>query len=306
MSAGDERACPACGAARHHVLGDKAGYRIGACEECRTLRVLNPPDAPASERYADYYLEPGVPVPDFVRDRLGRIVAGFERGRGPGSLLDVGCGEGAMLATARARGWAAVGVEVSRSAIEKLRASGHEVHHGELAEAGLAASSFDVVTLVEVLEHVGDPCALLREVARVVRPGGIVFATTPHGRGASVRVLGLRSSLVAPPEHLQLFSVAGIRRLLRRARLVPVSTRATGLNPSELLVRLRAGADAPASTARVEAAYAVNAALESSPARRLVKGAANAVLDAVRLGDGLRIHATPSPASGPGSPLPAP
>ena len=77
-------------------------------------------------------------------------------------------------------------------------------------EEGL--SDFDVVIASEVLEHVLDPHAMLVEILRVLRPGGLLWATTPHGRGISARLLGLEWSNVCPPEHLQLFSVAGICR----------------------------------------------------------------------------------------------
>ena len=61
-----------------------------------------------------------------------------------------------------------------------------------------------MVSLVEVVEHVDDPAAVVQAARHLIRPGGAMYITTPHGRGVSARLLRSGWSAVAPPEHLQL------------------------------------------------------------------------------------------------------
>lgn len=289
--------CVACGAGAGAERGEKNGFRVISCRGCGTLYTSPAQGAGGAHDYDSYYGEENLSVPDFINARLDEIVADFAPYRQNGRLLDVGFGAGALLEAAGRAGWEAWGVEVSRTACEHVRARGFEVFCGELAAAGYPENHFDVVTASEVLEHVSDPRAMLRDIARVVRPGGLLWMTTPHGRGVSSRALGVSWSVVSPPEHLQLFSTRSVRALLAAAGFRKVRVATHGVNPSELLSALRGGRDAGASEAggegcrRVEDAYALNEAMSRSPARRALKNALNAALNASRLGDSLKVWA---------------
>jgi SAM-dependent methyltransferase len=291
------RACPACGAGRGRGRGRKNDLEVASCAACGTLYALSAPGAGGD--YDDYYDAANLSVPTFVDRRLDEIVAGFAPYRRANRLLDIGCGAGSLLEAARRAGWEAEGVEVSRPSVEHVRARGFEVFYGELAEAHYPAASFDVVTASEILEHLPEPKELLREIARIVRPGGLFWGTTPHGRGLSARALGVGWSAVHPPEHLQLFSLPGLRGLLASAGFRRVRLASRGVNPFELWRALRGvvvAADAAAGESvehfdRVATGYQLNEALAKNGAGRLAKGALNALLGAARCGDSIKIWA---------------
>ncbi|MDQ3281902.1 MAG: methyltransferase domain-containing protein, partial [Acidobacteriota bacterium] len=165
----------------------------------------------------------------------------------------------------------------------------------ELTRLPFGAGSFDYVVSLDVLGHVefGEKDAVLAEAARVLRPGGLLWATTPHGRGISARLLRERWSVVSPPEHIQLFSMRGMRRLLERAGFRDVRLAAHGVNPYEIVHTLRSRGTT--SCDRVETGYALNAFMSERPARRVLKGAINAALSTTRLGDSLKVYATTAP-----------
>lgn len=132
-----------------------------------------------------------------------------------GRLLDVGAATGFLLVEARDLGYDAIGIEPSRWAAEEARRRfGVEVRVGSLEQAGFAAASFDVVTMVDVLEHLVDPFAATREVARILRPGGVFYVVTPDIGGLPARLLG-RRWWGFEPWHLWFFGQRSLANALR-------------------------------------------------------------------------------------------
>lgn len=290
------RRCPACDSAAAQCKGEKNGFSLRSCRLCGTLFTAHLPDAASSHDYETYYHAQNLTTPDFVHQRLDELALQFLPYRKNNRLLDVGCGAGTLLQSARRAGWEAEGTEVSLPAVESVRNMGFSVFYGELAAADYAPASFDVVAAVEVLEHVPQPLELMEEVARILRPGGLFWATTPHGCGLSARLIGTQWSVVYPPEHLQLFSVRGIRTMLQRAGFSQIRTATNAMNPYEILHTIRSrrrskvrGAQ-PGSFKRVQTGYQLNESLTKSPSRKLVKNALNGILNASRLGDKLKVH----------------
>lgn len=99
----------------------------------------------------------------------------------PGRLLDVGCGPGAVVLAAQQAGWDAEGCDISRAFVEHARTTtGVRARTGTLESIRYADQSFDAVTLVEVIEHLYEPARTARELARIVRPGGLLYVSTPN------------------------------------------------------------------------------------------------------------------------------
>ena len=98
----------------------------------------------------------------------------------PGArILDAGSGSGRTLDELATYGSAA-GVDLSAAAVAAARARGHEdVRLGALERLPYPAERFDLVTCLDVLEHVPDDVAALREIRRVTRPGGRLLVTVP-------------------------------------------------------------------------------------------------------------------------------
>jgi SAM-dependent methyltransferase len=97
-------------------------------------------------------------------------------------ILDVGCGTGTMLTYLAAYG-KAQGIDVDEEAIRYCRERGLvDVRLGAAEQLPFDDGSFDLVTALDVVEHLDDDLAAIREVARVLRPGGRVLMTVPAHR----------------------------------------------------------------------------------------------------------------------------
>ncbi len=100
-------------------------------------------------------------------------------------ILDVGCGGGILSESMAARGAEVTGIDLSDKALSvaklHLLESGREVSYRKISAEALAeeqAEGFDVVTCMEMLEHVPDPASVIRACGRLVKPGGKVFFST--------------------------------------------------------------------------------------------------------------------------------
>ncbi len=149
------------------------------------------------------------------------------------SILEVGCGTGATGALALARGRAGryVGIELMDAAAARAREVLTEVRVGDVERMKLdwQPASFDALILSEVLEHLVDPERTLAKLARVIRPGGLVLASSPnvsHWRVVKELMLGrfdLADQGVFDRTHLRWFTPATFSRMFREAGFNVVS-----------------------------------------------------------------------------------
>jgi ubiquinone/menaquinone biosynthesis C-methylase UbiE len=184
--------CDLCGSREIRVLDRAAG--VDECTRCGFI-FHNP--RPTREEIARYYSTPGkydewlaeLSGRDLLWKRRLRIVRRFVR---RGKLLDVGAGIGQFLFHAKAH-FEVKGTEISEEAVRIARERfGVELSHGALEESDLfEPGSFDVITLIHVLEHVPSPSRTLGTCRRLLAPGGHLVIAVPNGEHSFSRHGGL-------------------------------------------------------------------------------------------------------------------
>jgi SAM-dependent methyltransferase len=134
-----------------------------------------------------------------------------------GQIAEIGCGEGVFLSRLREIGNAVVGADINGAAVKKAREKGLSVVEGgvETLLKEFPHGSCDGVVIFHVLEHVADPSLFLRELLRILRPGGWVFASVPNPDRAVAKLLS--EAWDEAPHHLTRFSKEGFCRLLERS-----------------------------------------------------------------------------------------
>jgi SAM-dependent methyltransferase len=165
------------------------------------------------------------PVARRVRFGLGLSFPPFRAGR---RLLDVGCGRGWYVRIMRDCGWDAVGVEANPESARRGSAEyGVTIHEGTLEDQRFPDGSFDAVCMRHVFEHVGDPAATLREIRRILVPGGWLGLAMPNGHSFANRWFGKHWRGLTPPWHLHLFNPRALRLVLEHSGFKVLRVRST-------------------------------------------------------------------------------
>lgn len=238
MTAGAQSRCPVCGgdhiqARLGGLYDDRYGYPghydLKGCDDCgHQFLAAEFTAAQLQELYTNYYPRSVRNLDDW-RPHPPRSALALRLTRGRCAVyrwvpekvkvLDVGCGFGESLGYHQARGCEAWGVEADENIRRVGERFGFNVRVGLFRAAEFPQAYFDYVTLDQVIEHVTDPLALLRDAAAVLRPGGTLLLSTPNARSLLARSLGPRWAHWHPPYHLQLFSRNSLETAARAAGL---------------------------------------------------------------------------------------
>lgn len=153
-------------------------------------------------------------------------------------ILDVGCGGGILTESLAARGAQVTGIDLSEKALSiaklHLLESGHTIDYRRIAAEELATQSpetYDIVTCMEMLEHVPDPASIITACATLAKPGGHVFFSTLNRNFKSYlfAVIGAEYLLKLLPKGTHEYT-----KFIRPSELSRWAKHA-GLSPSELI-----------------------------------------------------------------------
>jgi SAM-dependent methyltransferase len=153
--------------------------------------------------------------------------------------LDLGCGAGTFTAMLVAAGAEAVGVDVAEAALARARAGHPELDFRLVALDGplpFDDDAFDLIWASEVIEHVADTERWLREVARLMAPGGRLLLTTPNHPRAALAAGGIERYSEPFGDHLHLYTRRSLATALTELDFEQVEVLAVGGLP--LLKRL--------------------------------------------------------------------
>jgi len=186
-------------------------YKMRACEGCQL--VFADPMQPGS---GDYYGWITAQAKYHAGARWEwRVIRDDFAAAGPLRVLEVGCGDGKLMDFLKhLSNVSMVGVDVSAPSIDKARAQGFDVHLAAFEALGdvlQAVDPFDVVVLSHVMEHVGDPLGVMRQVASLLKPGGRIYTAVPYSPMS--RELAGWDIQNLPPHHLTRWNQSALAKL---------------------------------------------------------------------------------------------
>ncbi|MEN3336001.1 MAG: hypothetical protein V7641_5366 [Blastocatellia bacterium] len=284
--------CPICRARDSRGVAEaREGVHLRRCLDCGLhfhTGFASPAEAHAY--YGNYYHEENLAFSPLTEARFQSLMASFAPYRENNRLLDIGCGAGHFLKVATAQGWRAHGTEIAASAFEHLSRYGIKAFQGELQAARYPSEFFDVIYCSEVIEHLLEPLSLLQECARILRPGGLLYLTTPNFNSLSRRLLGGRWRVICK-EHVCYFTPKLLARVLRDAGFARLTVRTRNIDPHEIR-KLFGGREENASGGfQIDRTEALRARVERHRPLHMAKGMANAFLAATAMGDTITLRA---------------
>jgi SAM-dependent methyltransferase len=198
----DWLSCPVCGNAEAETLyvHRPSRYVPGEAVTCRSCRTLyKRPDnrsLDAANLYIGEYEDGFANVilgesEAVAMQELGEILEVLVRLKGNrGRLLDIGCGPGKFLRLAKNAGFEPYGIEVNPTLAQECRERAGATVFTNPAETlpSMDAGQFDVVTMLDFIEHVRDPTASVATAKTLLKPDGVLVVFTPNHRGLIVRI----------------------------------------------------------------------------------------------------------------------
>ncbi|MBL4735522.1 MAG: class I SAM-dependent methyltransferase [Flavobacteriales bacterium] len=146
--------------------------------------------------------------------RYTELLDSFEPFRKTNKLLDVGCGAGFFLEIAREKGWDAYGTERNQQALSIGTKKGIKMYDENWLDEPTSNNLFDVITAFELIEHIGNPNPLFGQITNALRPGGVVYTTTPNFNAINRYLLRNKwDDVIAYPDHLSYFSTKSLDAL---------------------------------------------------------------------------------------------
>jgi len=219
--------CPVCGSGRSRLRHRVRGYDYLSCGRCGATRVKPFPTSEEAARWyqienyfkhedkdAGYrnYLSLQVEIQKTFTRRNWLLRRHFDlSGK---DVLEIGCGPGLYPATLRPfaiRSY--LGLDLNPYAVDSLRQRGFEGFVGRVEELD-AESRFDIAVFFDVFEHILDPNTFFAALVRMLRPGGLVFFTTPSTHSLLARVSGRRWVSYIAPQHVILHNETSLRWIL--------------------------------------------------------------------------------------------
>ena len=229
--------CILCDTIDYKTIHQKNQYQYFRCLNCKLVSLYPRPTPQMLKEYYRNYL------PDNHEDirkweaMIRPVVTqsadliNFRSRTNGKKMLDVGCGHGFLLKEMKARGWDVEGLEVSQTGREyALRNWNIPIYSEPLENLGLPSGTFDVVTLLYVIEHIFDPLSLLSEINQVLKPKGLILLRWPHTTPV-VKILGPLSNkldIYHTQYHLYDFSPKTIEKMLFLAGFKSVETIISG------------------------------------------------------------------------------
>lgn len=186
-----------------------SSIRLFCCSNCSTVFLGDYSEFFESQLY-DYYLtmhgKSKTEIYSAFTKKSYLKVLDLLSSIGCGSrILDVGCGNGSFVDAAIERGYEAKGIDLSSSAVVLAQSLCLPVERLDFLSNEIKHSTYDAVTMFEVIEHLPKPLSFFHKASEVLSPGGLMYLTTPNFNALDRWILG-KAWNVFHPEHLTYFT----------------------------------------------------------------------------------------------------
>ncbi len=218
--------CILCDRGKSTTLFVIKEFKIVKCIKCNLVYVNPWPSKKQLEKiYKNYNFKDGFLHEEHIRNDSRRSLRNIRKlGYKNGNLLDLGCGAGFFLDEARKFGWKTFGIDTAENLIKyATRNLKLNVLQKDILEYN-PKTTFDVVMLIQVIEHLTDPYPLLEKIKKLLNDDGIFCISTPNIDSFLFKVFQENYKFLIPPEHVIYYSPDTLLQLLEKSGFRVIKT----------------------------------------------------------------------------------
>lgn len=214
---------------------EKNGFFLYKCPACGLVRtdLEIPYDRFVAEHYNKKYFTGDLHRSAYINYKDDKFVIvrnmktflqEIQRIKSSGRLLDAGCALGFFVELALKNGYDAYGFDPSSYAVDesKTLVGNDRIKHGTISSVSYPQKSFDIITLFDVFEHLGDPSSDLIRLKHFLKDDGIMVIATGDTDSVMARILKRRWTFYIPPQHLFFFNKKLLTQILSKNTLIPL------------------------------------------------------------------------------------
>lgn len=216
--------CPVCSTQTKYLYTIKRfdpKFDIHRCPECKLQMQINNIKNPDKHYTKAYYTGQSEysyrderdqeKYDNYVHHARLKNISRFQKA--PAEFLDIGCAFGGLVSAACTFGYNAQGLDVSEYAAKSGRKRGRKIKTGALQKDTYPANSFDIITMIEVIEHITNPAQYASYLQKILKPGGMLVVQTANFEAKQALKAGQTYHYYLPG-HYHYYSLSNLKRLL--------------------------------------------------------------------------------------------
>ena len=223
--------CFVCNSPEIEELKGYEKHQMSQCRNCGFVFMSRiPSDAELQAHYGMYAYGTQQYLSPLTIESFNKLLDEFEKYRKTNLLLDVGCGQGWFLETAKKRGWVVYGTEFSEQAVKICIDKGIIMKQGVLNPSDFGDLKFDIIYSSEVLEHINNPVPELTNMNKLLRSKGLLYLTTPNFNCYLRHKFKASYNIIEYPEHLSYYTPKTLHFVLNKTGFKKKKLLTTGIS----------------------------------------------------------------------------
>lgn len=220
-----KRKCPNCKSKLNFILFTKDYFKYRKCERC-SLIYVSPilKEKEIIKLYKDslYSNAWGKILSNkteykFNQNKFDNILRDVKKiTNKKGKLLDIGCAVGQLLDTFKRDDWETHGIELNNLERKISQKKNHIVYDRKIEDDYLPEKSFDLVSILEVLEHVYDPLKVIKSISKIIKKNGLLIIIVPNVESLAANIMQSRCNMFLGMSHITMFSTHTLKSLVEK------------------------------------------------------------------------------------------
>ncbi len=220
-----ERSCPDCNKKENFILFTKDFFKYRKCRFCNLiyvspiLRESNLINLYKNSSYSNSWgkiLSNKIEI-KFNQKKFDNLLKDIKKiTKNKGKVLDIGCAVGQFLDTLKKDGWDTYGIELNDQERKIAQKKKHQIYDQKIEENYLPRKNFDLVSILEVLEHVYNPKQVIKSIYKILKKNGLLVVIVPNADSLAANIMQSRCNMFLGMSHITMFDSKTLKNLIEK------------------------------------------------------------------------------------------